>query len=145
MSKCAAPNEEQAIEYLSALTHTFGPPVPSPLQDPAAWAFFECYLTTDLTYGEMEDQFHVYLGDHHCLDNWKDVRLAFFSGDNDDQLSLSNVLALKRKYIPDKSSSASTSHTRRCSRTPKNPFIDFEAKQDDEEDNLHSSSTISGH
>ncbi|KAG2038738.1 hypothetical protein BDR03DRAFT_981276 [Suillus americanus] len=128
MSKRAAPNEEQASVKRVRIE------APSPLQDPAAWAFFERYLTTDLTYGEMEDQFHAYLGDRHRLDDWKDVRLALFSGDSDDQLSLSNVLALKRKYIPDKSSPASTSHTRRRSRTPKNPFIDLEAEQDDEEE-----------
>ncbi|KAG2031209.1 hypothetical protein BDR03DRAFT_1016296 [Suillus americanus] len=128
MSKRAALNEEQASVKCVRIE------APSPLQDPGAWAFFECYLTTDLTYGEMEDQFHAYLGNRHRLDNWKDARLALFSGDNDNQLSLSNVLALKRKYILDKSSSASASHTRRRCRTPRNPFIDLEAEQDDEEE-----------
>jgi hypothetical protein len=69
------------------------------LNDPAAWDILEWYLMTDQTYGQMEDDFHMYLSNHHCLADWNDLRLVLFSGDGDDQLSLSNLLALKHKHI----------------------------------------------
>lgn len=79
--------------------HTFGIPAPSPLQDPAAWEILERFLTTDLTYGQMEDEFHAYLGDRHRLLEWTEARLALFSGDGNDKTSLANLLTVKRKHV----------------------------------------------
>ncbi|KAG2336096.1 hypothetical protein BDR05DRAFT_1006165 [Suillus weaverae] len=106
---------------------------PPALKDPGAWGILERFLTTDLTYGQMEAEFHAYLGSRHRLNDWTDARLALFSGDDNNQLSLSNLLALKRKHIPDTASSASRSRARR-SRRSKNPFIDLEAEHDEDDD-----------
>jgi hypothetical protein len=108
------------LKYVGIFIHTFGVPVPSPLKDPAAWEILERYLTTDQTYGQMEDDFHAYLGDRHRLADWNDARLALFSGDGDDQLSLSNLLALKRKHISEQSSPDLRLPTRRRARAVSN-------------------------
>lgn len=69
------------------------------MQDPGAWAILERFLTTDLTFGAMEEEFDAYLGDRHRPLEWTAAKLAIFSGDGDDALSLTNLLALKRQYI----------------------------------------------
>ncbi|KAG1721948.1 uncharacterized protein EDB91DRAFT_1256292 [Suillus paluster] len=125
------------------LTNTLDSAEPSALKDPAAWAILERYLTIEsMTYEETEREFAAYLGKRHHLLDWTEARLALFSGDDDDQLSLFNLLQVKAKYITDASSSSNASSStstgsitcRRRSRRPKNPFIDNEAEEDEEDE-----------
>ncbi|KAG1901573.1 uncharacterized protein F5891DRAFT_1187430 [Suillus fuscotomentosus] len=124
--------------------HTFGVPALSPLQDPVAWEILERFIMTDLTYGQMEEEFHAYLGDHHCLLNWMEARLMLFSGDGNDKTSLANLLAVKHKHILamptglmnsqlSSVSGSCTSQHHSCIR--KNPDIDIEAEQGDNNNN----------
>ncbi|KAG2751884.1 hypothetical protein P692DRAFT_20726348 [Suillus brevipes Sb2] len=77
-----------------------GESAPSPLADQGAWCILEQYLTTDMTYPQMEAAFSSYLGDWYNVDDWGDARGALFSGDGDDGLALSNLLALKARHVP---------------------------------------------
>ncbi|KAG0698113.1 hypothetical protein DFH29DRAFT_878242 [Suillus ampliporus] len=129
MSKRSAPTELEPNAKCVRLEEQ------SALKDPATWDILERYLTTDLTYGQMEQDFHAYLGNCHRLLEWTDARLALFSGDDDNEVSLANLLVLKRKHIPPTPlSSVSGPSTPHRSRTCKNPFIDMEAEQGDEEE-----------
>lgn len=80
----------------------------SPLADPAAWEILEQYLTTDMTYPQMEQAFSAYLGNRYVADDWKDARDALFSGDDDNSIALANLRALKTSHIPLPSSSSRT-------------------------------------
>ncbi|KAG2136428.1 hypothetical protein DEU56DRAFT_756334 [Suillus clintonianus] len=137
MSKRAASYNDQPNAKRARLE---GASPSSALSDPGAWLILEQFLTTPITYGDTEIAFAAHLGERLCLEDWKEARLALFSGDGDDALSLSNLLEVKRKYIPDLSSStiasSSTSAaapTRPRSRRPKNAFVDIEAEEDEDE------------
>ncbi|KAG1721950.1 uncharacterized protein EDB91DRAFT_1088302 [Suillus paluster] len=98
---------------------------PSALKDPAAWDILERWNRSST----------AYLGDRHRLLDWTDARLALFSGDDDNELSLSNLLVLKRKHIPPTQSSlASGSSTRHRSRTNKATEDEDQEEDDDEEE-----------
>ncbi|KAG2139776.1 hypothetical protein DEU56DRAFT_912041 [Suillus clintonianus] len=127
-------DKAQVTESSSSRVH---PSSPSCLQDtPAsqdtvAWDVSEHFLTTNLTCRNMEAEFHMYLGHHHDPSDWMEARQALFSGDGDNELSLSNLLAVKRKHI-NKVQSTPSSSSKSCSRPShksKNPFIDFEPGQ----------------
>ncbi|KAG2102325.1 hypothetical protein BD769DRAFT_1393674 [Suillus cothurnatus] len=85
MTKCSAPSQDEhkakciRVEALLALQH------------PGAWVILKCFLTTDLTFSAIEEGFNVYLT----------TKLAIFSGDGNDALSLTNLLVLKHQYIQD--------------------------------------------
>jgi hypothetical protein len=78
----------------------------SPLEDEGAWRILFQYLTTEMTYPQMEEEFISYLGDRYCADDWKDARDALFSADdlNDDATPLMNLQALYAKHVPQASS-----------------------------------------
>jgi hypothetical protein len=53
----------------------------SPLEDEGAWRILFQYLTTEMTYPQMEEEFISYLGNRYCANDWKDARcdnLVFF-------------------------------------------------------------------
>ncbi|KAG0703962.1 hypothetical protein DFH29DRAFT_874067 [Suillus ampliporus] len=52
---------------------------PSALMDNRAWEIMEQYLTTTMTYPEMEDAFSMYLGDRYSPDDWAEARATLFS------------------------------------------------------------------
>jgi hypothetical protein len=78
----------------------------SPLEDEGAWRILFQYLTTEMTYPQMEEEFISYLGDRYCADDWKDARDALFSADdlNDDATPLMNLQALYAKHVTQGSS-----------------------------------------
>ncbi|KAG1904190.1 uncharacterized protein F5891DRAFT_977077 [Suillus fuscotomentosus] len=149
MSKCPVPTEpEQNTKHVRfkgiIFIHTFGVPAPLPLQDPTTWEILDQFLMTDLTYGQMEEDFYAYLGNCHCLLNWMEARLTLFSGDGNDKISLANLLAMKHKHVSatptgsinSQLSSASGLCTRQHhSYTHKNPYIDIEAEQGNNNNN----------
>ncbi|KAG1825226.1 hypothetical protein DFJ58DRAFT_849591 [Suillus subalutaceus] len=123
----------------------------TPLADKHAWAILEQFLTTDMTYPQMEEALLSYLSDRYSADDWKESRDALFSGDDDDKLALANLRAVKAKHIHPASSapkdssmadrrstSAHIQSSRRRARL-KNPYLDLAAednnnnKDDDEE------------
>ncbi|KAG1845074.1 hypothetical protein C8R48DRAFT_780081 [Suillus tomentosus] len=135
----------------------------SPLEDEGAWRILFQYLTTEMTYPQMEEEFISYLGDRYCANDWKDARDALFSADdlNDNATPLANLQALYAKHVPQASSQSNMaspledsgvvsasrtlgrspdtrkSHPSRRSRQrpkPKNPFIDVEADEGSSED-----------
>ncbi|KAG1740430.1 uncharacterized protein EDB91DRAFT_1248311 [Suillus paluster] len=130
-----------------------GTKVLSPLADHGAWHILEQYLTTNMTYPQIEVSFSSYLGDRYNGDDWKDAHDALFSSDGDDSLALENLLAVKARHAPQgasgplnivtpqKESAISTSAPKAASRLkstciqrPKNPFINDEASDDDEKE-----------
>ncbi|KAG2097503.1 uncharacterized protein F5147DRAFT_777951 [Suillus discolor] len=74
----------------------------SPLEDEGAWCILFQYLTTEMTYPQMEEDFISYLGDRYCADDWKDARDALFSADdlNDNATPLANLQVLYMKHVP---------------------------------------------
>ncbi|KAG2109826.1 hypothetical protein DEU56DRAFT_920264 [Suillus clintonianus] len=127
---------------------------PSALTDNRAWAFMEQFLTTTMTYSEMEDAFYTYLGDRYSPDDWAEARDALWSGEGNDEVSLENLLRVKDKYLPRVSSvpTEGSSVSRSASRTvgrlsisrvrrsqkqrkkTQNRFLLLEASEDDDED-----------
>ncbi|KAG1899231.1 uncharacterized protein F5891DRAFT_1190035 [Suillus fuscotomentosus] len=135
---------------------------PSPLEDEGAWRILFQYLTTQMTYPQMEEEFSSYLGDRYCADDWKDARAALFSADdlNDDATPLANLRALYAKHVVPRSSSPSdivssledsslvaiatrvtghlSAHTHksrhRSRQRVRNPYIDAEAEEDSTEE-----------
>jgi hypothetical protein len=78
----------------------------SPLEDESAWRILFQYLTTEMTYPQMEEEFISYLGDRYCANDWKDARDTLFSADdlNDNATPLANLQALYVKHVPQASS-----------------------------------------
>lgn len=74
----------------------------SPLEDEGAWRILFQYLTTEMTYPQMEEDFISYLGDRYCMDDWKDARDALFSAEdlNDNATPLANLQVLYTKHVP---------------------------------------------
>ncbi|KAG2747122.1 hypothetical protein P692DRAFT_20739742 [Suillus brevipes Sb2] len=71
----------------------------APLADKRAWAILEQFLTTDMTYAQMEEALSSYLGNRYSPNDWKESRDALFSGDGDDDLALTNLRAVMAKHI----------------------------------------------
>ncbi|KAG2365319.1 hypothetical protein BDR07DRAFT_1481446 [Suillus spraguei] len=44
----------------------------APLADKHAWAILEQFLTTDMTYTQMEEALSSYLGNQYSVDDWKE-------------------------------------------------------------------------
>ncbi|KAG1822070.1 uncharacterized protein BJ212DRAFT_1477899 [Suillus subaureus] len=82
-----------------------GTRVPSLLADRGAWHILEQYLTTEMTYPQMEAAFASYLGNRYNADDWKEACDALFSGNDDNSLTLANLLALKARHVPQGASS----------------------------------------
>lgn len=76
---------------------------PSPLEDAGTWSFLERYLKSELSYRQAEEGLISYLGDRYREDDWREAKLAVFSGDGDDYEAMNNLMALKRRYIPEPS------------------------------------------
>jgi hypothetical protein len=55
------------VKYLSIFIYIFGVPVLLSLKESATWDILEQYLMIDQTYGQIEYNFHAYLGNCHCL------------------------------------------------------------------------------
>jgi hypothetical protein len=59
----------------------------------------EDFLTTDMTYPKMEENFSSYLGDQYAEDEWKEAQDVLFSSDGDNNVTLENLHAVKAKHI----------------------------------------------
>ncbi|KAG1851066.1 hypothetical protein DFJ58DRAFT_729045 [Suillus subalutaceus] len=153
MSKCTASESHDDEPTSKRVRNHEGTRAPSPLADHGAWRVLEQYLTTEMTYPQMEAAFSSYLGNQYNADDWKEAHDALFSGNGDNSLTLANLLALKARHIPQGTSSpskivtpwkdsalsmpASKAAGRLKSgrvRRPKNPFIDDKASDNDEEE-----------
>lgn len=95
------------VVYIFSYADNTGTRATSPLADHGAWCILQQYLTTDMTYPQMEAAFSSYLGDRYNADDWKDARDALFSGDGNDNLALANLLALKARHVPQGASGSS--------------------------------------
>jgi hypothetical protein len=71
----------------------------SPLQDEVAWGILEEYLTTDMSFPDMEVKLASHLGTRYREEDWAEARTALFSGDEDNSLSLTNLLAIKARHL----------------------------------------------
>jgi hypothetical protein len=60
----------------------------------------EQFLTTAMTYPDMENAFFAYLGNRYSPDDWAEARDALWSGEGNDELSLENLLRVKDRYLP---------------------------------------------
>jgi hypothetical protein len=72
----------------------------SALMDNRAWGFMEQFLTTAMTYPEMEDVFFAYLGNQYSPDEWAEARDTLWSGEGNDEVSLENLPHVKDRYLP---------------------------------------------
>jgi hypothetical protein len=61
------------ISYLLSLATNIGITSSSPLADEGAWRILEQFLSTDMTYPDMEEAFSSYLRDRYCSEDWKDA------------------------------------------------------------------------
>ncbi|KAG1795958.1 uncharacterized protein HD556DRAFT_1307185 [Suillus plorans] len=150
MSKCTASESHGDEPIPKHVRNHEGMRAPSPLADHGTWRILEQYLTTDMTYPQMEVAITLHLGDRYNADDWKDACDVLFSSDGNDNLTLANLLALKARHVPQCASGPSTivtqcknfatsmSAPKAASRLknahPKNPFIDDEASDNEEED-----------
>ncbi|KAG1791228.1 uncharacterized protein HD556DRAFT_1445494 [Suillus plorans] len=110
---------------------------PSPLEDAGTWSFLERYLKSELSYGQAEEGLISYLGDRYHEDDWREAKLAVFSGDGDDYEAMNNLMALKRRYIPEPSVSSSTLVATFASKRKQVKhciFIDREAGEGDDDE-----------
>ncbi|KAG1892882.1 uncharacterized protein F5891DRAFT_986331 [Suillus fuscotomentosus] len=154
----AAPSDDEPATKHVRINHdgNWRTPVLSPLSDEGSWCILEQFLTTEMTYPQMEEALLSHLGPQYSADDWKDARDALFSGDGNDSIALANLLALKARYMPQASDGPSkTMHPAKDSpagafvlktdgyssrtrnhrlRRRSNPFILDEAEEGDNED-----------
>ncbi|KAG1809292.1 uncharacterized protein BJ212DRAFT_1302541 [Suillus subaureus] len=112
----------------------------APLADEGAWRILEDYLTTSMTYPQMEEAFQSYLAQH-----------ALFSGDGDDDVALENLHVVKAKHMPQtpcvhKVCSTMDRQLSRACVQPlckptkhlqlKNPYLDLYAGEDDDKEEV---------
>ncbi|KAG0703420.1 hypothetical protein DFH29DRAFT_998559 [Suillus ampliporus] len=142
MSKCAASNDDAPIAKRIRIDDGNQT---EPLADKRAWAILEQFLTTDMSYAQMEEALSSYLSNRYSPDDWKESQDALFSGDGDDDLALTNLCAVMAKHIhpgsaPNDSSLAerqsSSARIQSSHRAAKlqNPYLDLDAEEDDEEE-----------
>ncbi|KAG2151803.1 hypothetical protein BD769DRAFT_1380674 [Suillus cothurnatus] len=112
--------------------------ISSGLHDPEAWEILRKFLTSDMSMGEMDAALESHLGSRFSAEDWVEPRHLLFSGDGDDAQSLTNLLELKIKYVPEpKSAWAIPVQQLRKPRKlhkQKNPYILDEADEDDDDD-----------
>ncbi|KAG2134235.1 hypothetical protein BD769DRAFT_1385819 [Suillus cothurnatus] len=119
----------------------------SALMDNRAWGFMEQFLTTAMTYPEMEDAFFAYLGDRYSPDEWVEARDALWSGEGNDEVSLENLLRVKDRYLPrvsicieDRCPHVNFTHstiaktTKKATNAVQNKFVLLEASEDDDDE-----------
>jgi hypothetical protein len=75
--------------------------ISSGLHDPEAWEILRKFLTSDMSMGEMDAALESHLGSRFSAEDWVEPRRLLFSGDGDDAQSLTNLLELKIKYVPE--------------------------------------------
>jgi hypothetical protein len=70
------------------------------LTDPYAWDILEYfYLTSSTTsYEDTRGKIKDYLGDRFSADEWREATDAWFSGDEDDTVSLANFKIIRAKH-----------------------------------------------
>ncbi|KAG2339088.1 hypothetical protein BDR05DRAFT_1003630 [Suillus weaverae] len=74
-------------------------PLLDPRQNKAAWDIMQAFLKTDMQYDEMERQLASHLDEQYHAEDWTEAKRVLFSGDGDNQLSLVNLLPLKKQHI----------------------------------------------
>ncbi|KAG1803961.1 uncharacterized protein BJ212DRAFT_1486921 [Suillus subaureus] len=124
MSKCAASESHDDEPTSKCIRNHEGTRAPSLLADHGTWHILEQYLTTEMTYPQMEAAFASYLGNQYNTDDWKEAHDVLFSVVTLWKDSAISVSALKAA-IRSKST---------CVRRPKHPFIDDEASDDDDDE-----------
>lgn len=85
--------------FILSLTRVTGSQT-AQLADEHAWSILEEYLTTSMTYPQMEEALLSYLGLRYSEDEWKEARHALFSGNGNDDVALENLHVVKAKHIP---------------------------------------------
>ncbi|KAG1734424.1 uncharacterized protein EDB91DRAFT_1084081 [Suillus paluster] len=73
--------------------------LPTPLQDEAAWNIMEEYLTTNMTFPQMEAKLTSHLGVRYIEADWAEARNALFSADEDTASALDNLRAVKTRHM----------------------------------------------
>ncbi|KAG1843215.1 hypothetical protein C8R48DRAFT_678776 [Suillus tomentosus] len=73
--------------------------LPTPLQDETAWNIMEEYLTTDMSFPQMEAKFMSHLGTQYVEADWAEARNALFSADEDTASALINLRAVKTRHM----------------------------------------------
>jgi hypothetical protein len=69
------------------------------LQDEAAWNIFEEYLTTHMTFPQMEAKLMLHLGNRYVEPDWAEARNALFSANEDTVSALENLHAVKAQHM----------------------------------------------
>ncbi|KAG0691716.1 hypothetical protein DFH29DRAFT_883868 [Suillus ampliporus] len=149
MSKHAActSDDECMSKHARSANDGNGRTAPSPLADQGAWCILEQFLTTDMTYPQMDEAFSSYLGDRYVADDWKDARnakplhlkarhmpLPPSSSRMNGHLSSTPV---QRSHQRPKSRTNSSTHIKQsCKPLRSNPYIitEVDEKEEDEED-----------
>ncbi|KAG2135610.1 hypothetical protein BD769DRAFT_1385495 [Suillus cothurnatus] len=108
------------------------------LHNPEAWDILRKFLTSDMSMGEMDAALESHLSSRFSAEDWVDPRCLLFSGDGDDVQSLTNLLELKIKYVPEPKSAWAIPiqqlHKPRKLHKQKNPYILDEADEDNDDD-----------
>ncbi|KAG2124760.1 hypothetical protein BD769DRAFT_1669255 [Suillus cothurnatus] len=73
--------------------------LPTPLQDEAAWNIFEEYLTTHMTFPQIEAKLMLHLGNWYVEPDWAEARNALFSANEDTVSALENLHAIKAQHM----------------------------------------------
>ncbi|KAG2052981.1 hypothetical protein BDR06DRAFT_972662 [Suillus hirtellus] len=90
----AAPSDDEPAPKHVRINHdrNWWMPVLSPLSDKGSWCILEQFLTTEMTYPQMEEALLSHLSPQYSADDWKDTRDALFSGDGNDNIALPFIL-----------------------------------------------------
>ncbi|KAG2094044.1 uncharacterized protein F5147DRAFT_657285 [Suillus discolor] len=71
----------------------------SSLKDVGAWDIFREHLMTDMSFEEMLEKLHAYLGVRYREEDWKEAVDSLFTGDGNIGIALDNLASIKAHYL----------------------------------------------
>ncbi|KAG2740433.1 hypothetical protein P692DRAFT_201872426 [Suillus brevipes Sb2] len=91
--------EDESFIDDRAFEHSQAPASSDPLQDEASWDILEEYLTSEMTFPQLEAKLVSHLGSRYHEEDWAEATRTLFSADEDDVQALANLRVVKARHI----------------------------------------------
>jgi hypothetical protein len=82
-----------------AFEHGQAPASSDPLQDEASWDILEEYLTSEMSFPQLEAKLLSHLGSRYHEVDWAEAKHTLFSANEDNVQALANLRAVKAWHI----------------------------------------------
>ncbi|KAG1719027.1 hypothetical protein EDD22DRAFT_855130 [Suillus occidentalis] len=91
--------EDESCVDDRAFEHGQAPASSDPLQDEASWDILEEYLTSEMSFPQLEAKLLSHLGSRYHEADWAEAKRTLFSANEDNVQALANLRAVKARHI----------------------------------------------